>query len=108
MRRTRRFLAATILVAGCNVGGGTGVDPNDPNDPDDPDDPNDPGTAELCLVESDYSNLPGQVAVQRNQSGSMGTLHYFVLDSKLNADATFDAVQVQLWDQRGVFAGGAV
>jgi len=69
------------------------------------------GSQGNCAVDDDYGNLgplPGAQAAQANQPGSMGTLEFYTVTSVLDGAALPDALQIELWDNYGAFAGGPV
>ncbi len=69
------------------------------------------GAQASCAVDDDYGDLgplPGAQAEQANQPGSMGTLKVYRMTAVLDGAAMPDALQVELWDNYGAFAGGAV
>ncbi len=69
------------------------------------DDPGDMGAADCFLPDSlgNLGALAGARATQKNQQGSMGARKVYDLIADLSADP--DVLDVQLLDERGVFAG---
>ncbi len=69
------------------------------------------GSAASCLAPVSVGalgELAGAEAVRSNQSGSMGTRKVWRVGAFVDAEAPHDQILVELWDDLGPFAGGAV
>lgn len=116
----KAVLALTFAAAatGCMIGDTTGSGPgpgSNSGSPDagaDPTPPDAPVAGATCAVERQLgtATVATPVAEQHNQSGSMGTRHYFRLYGDLpgGTAASADVLLLETWDGKGPFVGGAV
>jgi hypothetical protein len=104
-----KILLSLLMITGCVVGtddlgggddgGGGGDDPM-------PDPQPQPRVCSLPETTADAGDLAALKAQQCNVPGSQGTLKWYRVAATL--PGSMDYVQVELWDGRGAFSGGAV
>jgi len=108
----RKILLSLFLISGCMVGAestgggddGVGDDQQQPQPQPNPD----PQSRVCSLPETtaDAGNLTAAKAQQCNVPGSQGTKKWYRVAATLAG--SMDYVQIELWDGRGAFTGGAV
>ena len=103
----RSFVFLSMVLAGCVVGSQEPGDP-DPTDPTDPDptDP-DPATCPMAAAVTDTGDLTALKAQQCNVPGTQGAQKFYRMSATLPGSTT-EIVQLELYDNKGPFAGKAV
>jgi hypothetical protein len=101
----RKILLSLLVITGCTVGN----DAPGGDDGDDgvtPDAGNQPRVCSLPETTADAGDLAALMAQQCNVPGTQGTRKWYRVAATL--PGSMDYVQIELWDGRGAFTGGAV
>ncbi|HEX2692013.1 MAG TPA: hypothetical protein VHN14_35635 [Kofleriaceae bacterium] len=96
----RQLLLLSFVSAACAASSGCATNGGDDMKGMDPD------ACPMPMTQADTGPLAASKAQMCNVPGSMGKSHWYKLAAQL--PDTIDYVQVELWDQHGVFAGGTV
>src|SRR5262245_32503180 len=101
------LLASTACTVGTNSPGGGGDDNGGGDDgTTQPDAPTSSANCALPMTMPDAGDLAALKSQQCNVPGTMGAQKWYRLSATITG--TTDVVQLELWDNRGPFAGGAV
>src|ERR1041384_6475407 len=95
----RQLLVMTFASIGCLAGSGCATNGSDDMKG------TGPGSCPMPMAQADTGPLAASKAQMCNVPGSMGKSHWYKLAAQM--PGTMDYVQVELWDQHGVFTGGA-
>lgn len=106
----RKILLCLLAITGCTIGadapgdddGGDGSTDGNPA----PDGSPEPRVCSLPETTADAGDLTALTAQQCNVPGTQGTRKWYRVAATL--PGSMDHVQIELWDGRGAFTGGAV